>query len=102
MTMSRAEHLLIITAEECNEVAHRISKALRFSPYEIQPGQKYTNARRIMDEFYQLRLMILMLIEEGILYALDDDIVLIIEKSKREKVERFLKLSESVGTLNKG
>ena len=42
--------LLIALAEECNEVAVRISKALRFGLDEVQPGQGLTNVARISHE----------------------------------------------------
>jgi hypothetical protein len=33
--MTRKEHLLVIAMEECNEVAQRLSKALRFSLHRL-------------------------------------------------------------------
>jgi NTP pyrophosphatase (non-canonical NTP hydrolase) len=56
--MTRTEHLLSITAEECAEVAQRVTKAMRFGLTEIQPGQPFTNADRIMAEFNDLQAMI--------------------------------------------
>lgn len=53
--MTRQEQLLLIAMEECVEVAHRLSKALRFGMEEVQPGQPLTNSQRIYDEYYQLR-----------------------------------------------
>ena len=45
--MTREEHLLTIVAEECNEVAQRATKALRFSLEEIEPGQEFSNRERL-------------------------------------------------------
>ena len=52
--MNTKEHKLTIMAEECNEVAHRISKILRFGHAEIQRGQGRTNMERLEEEFVQL------------------------------------------------
>ena len=41
-------------AEECSEVAQRISKALRFGLEEIQPGQDLKNSERIYQEMSDL------------------------------------------------
>jgi len=67
MAMTRSEHLLVILAEECNEVAQRVSKALRFGLEEIQPGQGKTNAERISDELDDLMAVLEMLCDEGCL-----------------------------------
>ena len=48
--MTREEHLLTIVAEECNEVAQRATKALRFSLEEIEPGQEFSNRERLFQE----------------------------------------------------
>ena len=49
--MKRLEHLLFILAEECAEVAHCASKAARFGPDEVEPGQEHTNMARIYQKF---------------------------------------------------
>lgn len=51
--MTRHEHLLVIAIEECNGVALRLSKALRFGLQERQPGQS-TNVERIREEYSNL------------------------------------------------
>src|SRR6267142_6786016 len=62
--MNLKEHLMVHAMEECNELAHRISKALRFGLDQIQqdandkPEQnpdRLTNMDRIMFEYYDLR-----------------------------------------------
>lgn len=94
--MNRREHLLTILAEECAEVAQRISKALRFGLEEVQPGQELTNAERISQELSDLHAVAEMLCEEGVelltwpYEALD---------AKQAKVERFLLHSADNGTL---
>lgn len=90
--MTRQEHLLIILAEECNEVAQRASKALRFGMEEVQPEQESSNAERLVQEFNDLLAVAFMLKLEGIgnpasLYA------------KISKVEKFLEYSKECGKL---
>lgn len=100
--MNRKEHLLTIAAEECNEVAQRISKALRFSLEEIQPGQDLSNAWRILQEFTDLYTVMLMLHEEGYLPHCSSGHPLVNMAwacSKRDKIEKFLKHSQENGTL---
>lgn len=94
--MTRKEHLLLIASEECNEVAQRISKALRFSLEEIQPGQELTNAQRIQEEFHDLFAMFQMLHREGLLDATISN-----ERCMKKiaQVEKFLKYSKFNGTL---
>ncbi len=98
--MTRTEHLLTILAEEGAEVAQRATKALRFSLSEVQPGQPFTNAERILAEFNDLQAMIEMLQREGALsypsaHQWNNDI-----SAKTAKVEHYLKLSAECGTLN--
>src|SRR6476620_1516841 len=96
--MTRKEHLLIIAMEECNEVAQRISKALRFTLEEVQPEQNLNNADRIIQEFNDLTAVMLMLEEEGFIKN-PPATALFQMKAKKIKVEKFLNHSESVGTL---
>lgn len=49
--MNTTEHLLTIVSKECNEVAQRVSKALRFGLREVEPGQEQNNLARIIYEF---------------------------------------------------
>ncbi len=94
--MTREEHLLTIVAEECNEVAQRATKALRFSLEEVEPGQEYTNKERLFQEFEDLVAAMKMLFP-GDLDKIPDS-----EKqfAKMEKVERYLEYSEYLGTVN--
>jgi hypothetical protein len=64
--MTREQHLLIKLSEECAEVAHRVSKALRFGLDEIQPGQDLDNGERLWQEIHDLIAVIEMLGEEDI------------------------------------
>jgi NTP pyrophosphatase (non-canonical NTP hydrolase) len=96
--MNRQEHLLTILAEECAEVAQRASKALRFGLGEVQPGQSLTNAERIVGELTDLFSVVSMLVDEEHINLCGSAAA---EQAKRAKVEKFLQLSEQLGTLTK-
>lgn len=89
--MNRQEHLLSILAEECNEVAQRAIKALRFGIAEIQENQDYANSERIRIEFSDLCAVYEMI-------GLNPPSRFLIEE-KKNKVESFLKYSKECGTL---
>jgi NTP pyrophosphatase (non-canonical NTP hydrolase) len=95
--MNRSEHLLSCLAEECAEVAQRVSKALRFGLQEIQPGQSLTNAERIEQELSDLIAVAAMLNEEDILDmdGLDSEAV----DRKQAKVEKFMVYAVEQGAL---
>jgi|SRR6185369_17556525 len=97
--MNRKEHLLDIAQEECAEVAQRISKALRFSLEEIQPGQSLNNADRIMKEYYDLKAMIKILQKEGHLPEWSEERSSFQMNAKIIQIEKYILHSKSVGTL---
>lgn len=101
--MNRLEHLLTISAEECNEVAQRATKALRFGLREVQPGQPLDNAERIRQEFNDLWASLDMVEKEkgmptGTLTGINMSEVF----AKQDKIEEFLLLSAKEGTLTPG
>ena len=59
--MNNEEYILTLIAEECNEVAQRATKALRFGLHETQEGQKFTNRERLLQEFWDLTTVMRML-----------------------------------------
>ncbi|GAF70035.1 unnamed protein product, partial [marine sediment metagenome] len=65
--MTRREHLLKILEEECGELAHVTSKAMRFGLGDIKPGGRITNAKEIYLEFVHIIAMIEMLEKENII-----------------------------------
>jgi NTP pyrophosphatase (non-canonical NTP hydrolase) len=95
--MTRTEHLLTILAEECAEVAHRASKALRFGLEEVQEGQDLTNAERIKEELDDLSAIINMLGEEGALNITPNTLAIL---RKCQKVRHYLEYSKQCGTLD--
>lgn len=98
--MNRTEYLLTQAASECNEVAHRITKALHFGLMEVQPGQDETNAQRIVGEFADLFGVMLMLHEEGALMLPTKAGMQEAADAKKAKVEKFFRYaSEQCGTV---
>ena len=94
--MNRTEHLLSCLAEECAEVAHRVSKALRFGLTEIQSGQSLTNAQRIAQELNDLIAIKELLRENGVDLRLDHHAV----EAKKAKVLAFVEYARNIGALD--
>jgi hypothetical protein len=96
--MKRDEHLLVILAEECAEVTKEVSKALRFGLDDKELGKQETNRERISKEVADLIGVFEMLCDSGIIkpYLLYDT------EAKKIKVEKYLKYSKEVGTLQDG
>src|ERR1035437_531521 len=95
--MTKTETLLTCLAEECPETAQRISKALRFSLGEIQDGQEYSNAERIVYEFNDIVAVMEMLKEEG---AIDKVIDKEAIELKKKKLNKWLDYSSKMGTMD--
>ena len=93
--MNRTEHLLVIFAEECCEVAQETSKALRFGVNE-QRDLPTSNLQRIEKEFSQLLAMREMLETEGVVINIDFKVI----RDKKAKVEEYLLYSKECGTLS--
>jgi NTP pyrophosphatase (non-canonical NTP hydrolase) len=93
--MNRTEHLLTCLAEECAEVAQRVSKALRFGLTEVQPGQGKDNAERIAEELGDLYAVALILADENVIPLAEAPLT-----AKREKIERFMSISREQGALS--
>lgn len=86
--MTEEDHLLIILAEECAEVAHRASKALRFGLEEVQPGECRHNRERI-----ELELADLLGVAEMLGLQVDPDLM----EAKKHRVREFLEYSRKLG-----
>lgn len=96
--MTKKEYLLLLIAEECNEVGQRASKALRFGLKEIQPGQPLNNTQRLIYEFNDLVATIELMDEEGMLDGesmIDRDMV----EEKKIKIEKYLSYSQQLGIV---
>lgn len=95
--MNRQEHLLSCLAEECAEVAQRVSKALRFGLGEVQPGQPLRNSDRIEEELRDLFAVASILAAEGVIgWCLPEQSEV---SRKAEKIERFMAISREQGVL---
>lgn len=97
--MNETEHLLQILSEECAEVAVRVSKANRFGLSEVEPGQEFTNAERIMHEYIDLFATIEMCWQRGIVPQLSPDERFQRKQAKRAKVGKFMAYAVECGTL---
>jgi NTP pyrophosphatase (non-canonical NTP hydrolase) len=96
--VNRTEHLLTCLAEECAEVAQRVSKALRFGLDEVQPGQASNNAERIADELADLIAVAEILADYDII---PEPIVgAAATRDKLAKIERFMEISREQGVLS--
>jgi len=94
--MTKEEHLLTCLAEECAEVAQRVSKALRFGTTEIQQGQPLDNAARIMSEINDLIAVIEILQTVKVLLSGPDRTAI---NAKKNKLIEWIRYSETCGTL---
>lgn len=93
--MTEQEHLLTITSEECVETSQRCSKAIRFGMDEIEPGQELRNDERILVEFNDLVGALEMLFNAPIRDLIDPMKVI----QKKLKIDKYMKYSESIGTI---
>ncbi len=94
--MNNREHILTCLAEECAEVAQRVSKSLRFGHMEVQPGQTLTNSERLSreldDDLFGVHKMLVDLgeLREPDHVAIDDKI---------RKVVKYMDYARGQGTL---
>lgn len=93
--LTEDQHILSTLAEECAEVAQRISKALRFGLNEVQPGQLLDNAERITIEVNDVLGMIDMAVARGIIPLPD----LQAAERKQSQVLRFMDYAREQGAL---
>lgn len=92
--MNRKEHLLVILMEECAEFQQAIAKVLRFGLFSEYEGVE--NLQQIRFELNDILAIIAMLNEESIIIDMNVEMM----ERKKEKVEKYLKLSKELGTLN--
>lgn len=94
--MKRHEHLLIILAEECAEVQQAATKALRFGLHEQRdlPTSNYDRLRAELNDIWA----VVEMVEHACDVSLEKQYDAI--KAKQEKVEKYLKYSYELGTLD--
>lgn len=98
--LTERQHLLTILGEECNEVAQRVCKALRFGLHEVQPGQIQNNEQRIAYELYDLLGTVQRLQSLGVLSNFPDDMEAVAEKA--DKIEYFIQYARDIGMIREG
>jgi len=92
--MNREQYLLTCLAEECAEVAHRASKAVRFGMNEVKQGTDTTNKELLSGEIGDLIGVLALLEKEcggGVLPAEDPC------PRKAERVAKYYAYSQSLG-----
>lgn len=103
--MTREEHLLVIIAEECSEIAKNATKALRFGLDDHEPGQSEANATRMLVELNDLLAVFVLLKEDNAEFAAEYERIKQLQDTLREnkiyKVEKFLTYSAERGRLTK-
>ena len=80
--------------EECTEVAHRISKGLRFGMEQVQPNQTLDNRTRVIYEFNDLMTVMGLL---G-LATLHPETM----HTKLTKLEKYIEYSQRLGLVSDG
>jgi len=100
--MTTKEALFLRVMEECNEVSQRASKILNFGLQEQQSAEHNTNEVRFWQEYFDLVAVMEMLVEKGIINELHTSEIEELKKTKKEKVEKFLDYSRSIGTVSDG
>lgn len=96
MKNDRIQYLLWQLASECNEVAHRISKAAQFGLDEKEPEQPFTNRERITQECTDLIAVIQMCVANGIICDPNDKTAI---AAKQGKVQTYMDYARAYGTL---
>lgn len=95
--MTTKEHLLSCLAEECAEVAQRVSKALRFGLDDVEPGQDKNNQERLQHELVDLMAVIGIVASAGMI---NDDLSHMEQIDRKvAKVEKFLAYAREKGTV---
>lgn len=89
--LTREQHLLILIAEECAEVAQRATKALRFGLHEQRPGAAGNNLELLHAEMTDLITVYRELTSEPF-----TDVAI---ETKRARMNRYIEYSRGLGIL---
>lgn len=97
--VNEIQYLLICLIEECAEVQHRATKAMRFGLDEIQPNQPMNNDDRLREELHDLFAVIELLAARSVggMNSLNRERI----DQKKEKVLHFMAYSRMLGILEK-
>lgn len=96
--LTKEQYLLIQAAEECAEVAHRVSKALRFGLNEVQEGQSLNNRARLEGEIIDLTAVLYFLGQMEIVNLNSEESQKLFEE-KLDKIDRYMAYSREQGIL---
>jgi len=97
--MTHEEFYFLKLAEECAEVAQRASKLLQFGPDEVQEGQGENNLQRLRGELNDLLSIVEILESEYDLPRPSEEEMVVHYLAKREKLAKYLALSEKLGRV---
>jgi hypothetical protein len=97
--MNSLEMLLAQGAEEGSEFAQACVKILRFGPDSTFQGE--SNLMQLRKEFIDVLGVASLLQDEGLLPRMNDPEVAFGVQAKREKVKRYMDVSEQLGTLQR-
>ena len=87
----REREILVILAEECAEVQHRICKILRFGLNQTGPGRDKSNKFLLSEESGQLLRLMYMAEEEGLT---DPDTVVQSFRAKSVALDKYMQTSQ--------
>lgn len=90
---AREREITEIIAEECNEVAQRAMKLLRFGVDEVQPGHQYNNAYRMGLEIGDVLEIVDMAVSEGLVPAAA---IKMGREKKRAQLAKYMQTDPSV------
>lgn len=95
MKLNKVTYLLICLIEEAAEVIQRACKAIRFGLEEIEPGHTINNKKRLGHELNDLHGVLTELYALDVVSGVNSTDV----EKKREKIEKFMDYSRSIGIL---
>lgn len=100
--LSYNEYLLDVAGEECSEIIQELSKCIRFGPNNVDPSVKNadTHAHNVMKEYEQLRAVMDMLIQRGVLNRFSQQESRDIRNAKKHKVSKYYKQYENKKKTN--
>lgn len=101
--MTLRQFYLTKLAEECSEVSQRALKSMQFGEHEFQPGQNESNRARLTGEVLDLLSVIQILEEEtSDIVEITDGLLEEHLRNKRNKIKKYLELSQNLGMVERG
>lgn len=99
--MTSRENLLVTAMEEGNELSMAISKVIRFGTYNYcsEKGDFEDNNYHVLEEYIQLKTVMNMLLEQGVLEPVSDTVATAIRLDKEKKVKKHQEYSRDLGLI---